>query len=191
MCLFLCGLSMASGPQESTSQTPTTEDNQAVYEKVWDTAKTHLSDIWNKGDYEVFVPFWSQHLAFAYSAQERASFTEYPAGGGIGKGYYNQSGNWEGIYALAYHDSYGLPEYQIGYGWIPTWHPFDEKFRVGVGGTAFVFFRSNYSHYAPLPLVLPVGSIGYGPVDVQVAYIPGANGHGNVLFWWAKYTFAK
>ena len=30
---------------------------------------------------------------------------------------------------------------------------------------------------------------GYGPIDVQMAYIPGGQGNGNVLFWWAKYSF--
>lgn len=165
------------------------DDNKSWYSTAWDTAEQHLSDIWEKGDIEVYVPFWTKHLPFAYSAQKRATYTEYPAGGGLGKGWFNESGNWEGIYAMEYQDSHGLPQYQVGYGWVPTWHPLDDQFRVGAGVTAFFFFRSDIGHYAPIPAALPVLSTGYGPIDVQMTYIPGGQGFGNVLFWWAKYSF--
>ena len=163
--------------------------DQSWYGKAWDTAGNHLSDIWHKGDYEVYVPFWTYHLPFAYSAEKRASYTEHPWGGGIGKGLYNASGNWEGIYMMAYQDSHGKPMYTAGYGWVPTWRPLDDQFKVGVGLTAFLFMRSDIGNYAPIPAALPVASIGYGPVDVQVAYVPGGQGNGNVLFWWAKFAF--
>lgn len=159
------------------------------YGKAWNTAGQHLSDIWHKGDFEVYVPFWTYHMPFAYSPEKRAQYTEYPAGGGIGKGWYNASGNYEGIFAMEFADSHGKPQYQAGYGWIATWRPIDDQFRIGAGATAFLFMRSDIGNYAPIPGLLPVGSIGYGPVDVQVAYIPGGQGNGNVLFWWAKFAF--
>ena len=168
--------------------TPATA-NQSWYGAAWDTAGQHLSDIWNKGDYSVMIPFWTYHMPYAYSAEKRAQYTEYPAGGGISKGYFNDSGNWEGIYLMEYQDSHGKPMYMGGYGWVPTWRPIDDKFKIGAGLTAFMFMRSDIGNYAPLPGVLPVGSIGYGPVDVQVAYVPGGQGNGNVLFWWARFTF--
>lgn len=169
--------------------TPEANAGKSWYSSAWDTAGQHLSDIWHKGDIEVLVPFWTYHFPFAYSPEKRKSYTTYPAGGGIGKGYYNDSGNWEGIYLLEYQDSHGKPMYMGGYGWIPTWRPLDDQFKVGVGVTAFMFMRSDIGGYAPLPGALPVASIGYGPVDVQVAYIPGGQGNGNVLFWWAKVAF--
>ena len=168
--------------------TPATA-NQSWYGAAWDTAGQHLSDIWNKGDYSVMIPFWTYHMPYAYSAEKRSQYTEYPAGGGISKGYFNDSGNWEGIYLMEYQDSHGKPMYMGGYGWVPTWRPIDDKFKIGAGLTAFMFMRSDIGNYAPLPGVLPVGSIGYGPVDVQVAYVPGGQGNGNVLFWWARFTF--
>ena len=90
---------------------------------------------------------------------------------------------------MEFADSHGKPQYQAGYGWIATWRPIDEKFRVGAGVTAFLFMRSDIGNYAPIPGILPVVSTGYGPFDVQMAYIPGGQGNGNVLFWWAKYSF--
>lgn len=169
------------------SSEPTT--GQSWYSSAWNTAGQHLSDIWNKGDYSLMVPFWTYHMPFAYSAEKRAQYTEYPAGGGISKGYFNESGNWEGVYLMEYQDSHGKPMYMGGYGWVPTWRPIDDKFKIGAGLTAFMFMRSDIGNYAPLPGILPVGSIGYGPVDVQVAYVPGGQGNGNVLFWWAKFAF--
>ena len=169
------------------SSEPTT--GQSWYSSAWNTAGQHLSDIWNKGDYSLMVPFWTYHMPFAYSAEKRAQYTEYPAGGGISKGYFNESGNWEGVYLMEYQDSHGKPMYMGGYGWVPTWRPIDDNFKIGAGLTAFMFMRSDIGNYAPLPGILPVGSIGYGPVDVQVAYVPGGQGNGNVLFWWARFTF--
>lgn len=189
------GSSAASETPQSVVVVGTPENDSKVseskswYSNAWDTAGQHLSDIWNKGDIEVYVPFWSYHLPFAYTSEKRSQYTEYPAGGGIGKGRYNESGNWEGIYVMEFQDSHGLPMYMGGYGWIPTWRPIDDKFKVGVGLTAFFFMRSDIGNYAPIPGILPAVSTGYGPLDIQMAYIPGGQGNGNVLFWWAKYSF--
>ncbi len=164
-------------------------ESKSWYSNAWNTAGQHLSDIWTKGDVELYVPFWSYHLPYAYSPEKRASYTEYPAGGGLGKGWYNTSGNWEGVYVMGFQDSHAQPMYMAGYGWVPTWNPINEKTRVGVGATVFLFMRSDINGYAPTPGILPMASVGYGPLDVQVAYIPGGEGNGNVLFWWAKYSF--
>lgn len=164
-------------------------ESKPWYSSAWDTAGQHLSDLWEKGDIELFVPFWSYHLPFAYTPEKRASYNEYPAGGGLGKGWYNASGNWEGVYVMGFQDSHSQPMYMAGYGWVPTWNPINEQSRVGVGATVFLFMRSDINSYAPTPGILPMATVGYGPVDVQVAYIPGGQGNGNVLFWWAKYSF--
>ena len=164
-------------------------ESKSWYASAWDTAGQHLSDLWTKGDVELYVPFWSYHLPFAYTPEKRASYTEYPAGGGLGKGWYNASGNWEGVYVMGFQDSHAQPMYMAGYGWVPTWNPINEQSRIGIGATVFLFMRSDINGYAPTPGILPMATVGYGPVDVQVAYIPGGEGNGNVLFWWAKYSF--
>ena len=168
---------------------PQSTENKSWYASAWDTAGQHLSDLWTKGDVELYVPFWSYHLPFAYTPEKRASYTEYPAGGGLGKGWYNASGNWEGVYVMGFQDSHAQPMYMAGYGWVPTWNPINEQSRIGIGATVFLFMRSDINSYAPTPGILPMVTAGYGPIDVQMAYIPGGQGNGNVLFWWAKYSF--
>ena len=184
----------ASGAPQSvvvvgSPNTTQSTESKSWYSNAWDTAGQHLSDIWTKGDVELYVPFWSYHLPFAYTPEKRASYTEYPAGGGLGKGWYNASGNWEGVYVMGFQDSHAQPMYMAGYGWVPTWNPINEQSRIGIGATVFLFMRSDINGYAPTPGILPMVTAGYGPIDVQMAYIPGGQGNGNVLFWWAKYSF--
>lgn len=153
------------------------------------TAWTHVQETWRQGDVEAYVPFLSYHLPFAYTAQQRAEYNEYPAGFGLGKGRYNKSGNWEGMYAMGFRDSHGDPSYMLGYGWIPTWNIGKSEVKAGVGLTGFLMSRKDYFGGIPFPGVLPIASIGYKNLTAQAAYIPGGKGYGNVLFMWGKWTF--
>jgi hypothetical protein len=155
----------------------------------YSTAWTHVKDTWREGDIEAYVPFLSYHLPFAYTAEKRAEYNEFPAGFGIGKGRYNKSGNWEGMYAMGFRDSHGDPSYMVGYGWVPTWNIGKSEVKAGVGLTGFLMSRKDYFGGVPFPGVLPVASIGYKNLTAQAAYIPGGQGYGNVLFVWGKWTF--
>ncbi|MGK3306244.1 hypothetical protein ACSLOI_28025, partial [Escherichia coli] len=42
---------------------------------------------------------------------------------------------------------------------------------LGLGFTAGVTARDNWN-YIPLPVLLPLASVGYGPVTFQMTYIP-------------------
>ncbi len=57
----------------------------------------------------------------------------------------------------------------------------DENFHLGTGFTAGVTARDNWN-YIPLPVLLPLASVGYGPVTFQMTYIPGTYNNGNVYF---------
>ena len=168
-----------------SAQTKSIASDSVWYDVIWQ----HLTDTWTQGAYELYVPFWSYHFPFAYSPEERALYTEYPFGAGLGRGRYNSRGDWEGFYAMGFADSHGRPYFQAGFGWIPTWRPIDDKFRLGFGPTVFLFFHEEINEYRPLPGLLPVGSIGYDKIDVHVAYVPGFKNIGNVVFWFAKYAF--
>lgn len=170
-----------------SGQTMLAADDDVWYDVIW----RHLTDTWTQGTYELYVPFWSYHLPFAYTPEERALYTEYPYGVGLGRGRYNSSGDWEGFYAMEFADSHGRPYVQAGFGWIPTWRPMGDKFRLGFGPTVFVFFHEEISAYRPLPALLPIGSVGYDRLDVHVAYVPGFKSIGNVVFWFAKYAFGR
>jgi len=153
------------------------------------TAWQHVSDTWNFGDTELYVPFWIHHMRFAYRQELLDKYNEFPAGLGLGKGRYNASGNWESIYAMGFLDSHSKPSFMAGYAWAPTWELGNSDFRVGVGVTGFLMSRRNYLNGIPFPGILPIASIGYKQLTIQATYIPGGSNNGNVLFMWGRWTF--
>ncbi|MDM7218533.1 lipid IV(A) palmitoyltransferase PagP, partial [Klebsiella pneumoniae] len=54
--------------------------------------------------------------------------------------------------------------------------------------TLGVTARDNWN-YIPIPVILPLASIGYGPATFQMTYIPGTYNNGNVYFAWARFQF--
>jgi hypothetical protein len=138
---------------------------------------------------ELYVPFETYHMPYAYSSALRRTYNDFPAGGGLGLGRYSANGTWRGAFALQFSDSHRKPQYNGGLAWIPTWHPFSDKLRLGAGLTALIIARSDIRRYTPFPVVLPLGSIGLWNVDVQSTFIPGFKGDGNVLFSWVKLSF--
>jgi len=156
----------------------------------WDHATTSVKETWREGDVELYVPFLTYHMRFNYDQDLLDDYNEYPAGFGLGKGRYNASGNYEGMYAMGFRDSHGKPSFMAGYAWMPTWQVSNSDVKVGVGVTGFLMSRSNYYNGIPFPGVLPIASISYKNLAVQAAYIPSRRRNdGNVLFVWAKWTF--
>ena len=103
--------------------------------------------------------------------------------------YVPAKGNWHGLYAMAFKDSYNKWEPIAGYGWEKTWRPLaDDNLHLGLGFTAAVTARDNWN-YIPIPLVLPLASVGYGPATFQMTYIPGTYNNGNVYFAWMRFQF--
>lgn len=154
-----------------------------------DPVLRHLKDAATKGGWELYVPVHTYHMPYAYTQKLLDSYNDNPWGGGLGRGHYNEHGNWEGIFAMEFADSHGKPEYQGGYAWLATWHPFENNVRTGAGYTAFITARSDYWGYRPFPGVLPVASIGWKRVDLQSTFVPGLKNNGNVLFTWLKFSF--
>ena len=169
----------------SSSGTATTSEHGAWYRTAW----KHVEDTARHGGWELYVPVYTFHMPFAYTPSLLRSYNDYPAGLGIGRGRYNANGNWEGFFAMEFADSHARPEYQAGYGWIPTWHPFTENSRIGLGLTGFIMARSDIRRYTPFPGALPLASIGYRMVDFQTVYVPGGKNDGNVMLFWLKWSF--
>lgn len=175
----------ASAPQAATSGSTT-----PWVGTQWDRAVSAVKDTWRDGDVELYVPVWTHHMRFNYDQDLIDGFNEYPAGIGLGKGRYNASGNWEGIYALGFLDSHSKPSLMAGYAWVPTWQPSRSPLKVGVGVTGFMMSRSNYLNGIPFPGVLPIASVSYNNLALQATYIPSRRRNdGNVLFVWGKWTF--
>lgn len=157
--------------------------------KYWyQTIGSHFAKTWNAGNIELYLPIRTIHMPFAYSDEQRNHYTENPYGFGIGKGYYNSSGNYEGMLIMGFQDSHGKPEYIAGYGWIPTWS-FIKDTKTGVGVVGLINARSDFSHYRPFPGALPIFSMTYKQLNIQATYVPPAVGSGNIVFAWIKWTF--
>jgi len=154
-----------------------------------DTAWSHVTDTWETGDTELYVPVWAYHMRFGYDANKIDEYNEFPAGIGLGKGRYNDSGNWESIYAMGFLDSHSKPTFMAGYAWAPMWN-LGNEIKAGVGVTGFLMSRSNQFNGIPFPGILPIASIGYKQLSLQASYIPSTQRNdGNVLFVWGKWTF--
>lgn len=142
LTLSLLGVAQASDAPVglATSNVPAGQAasvSSGTQQAWYDTAWSHVKQTWNDGRVEAYVPFWTYHLPFAYTPSQRENYNEFPAGFGLGKGRFNNSGNWEGIYAMGFRDSHGDPSFMLGYGWIPTWRVNQSDFKVGVVSPLF------------------------------------------------------
>lgn len=147
-----------------------------------------LSDTWQEGQGELLLPFHTHHLPFAYSKEKIDSFVEDTWGVGYGRSRYDERGNWHSLYAMGFRDSHGKFEPVVGYGYQWTWGD-PKRAYAGVGYTVLLTARSDIGHYAPIPGILPIASVGYGRGALSMTYVPGGNGNGNVLFFWGRFAF--
>lgn len=147
-----------------------------------------LSDTWNKGEHDLYLPFHTFHLPYAYSDEAIRSYRENTWGLGYGRSRYDESGNWNGLYGMLFLDSNSKLQPIVGYGHQWLWGP-REGAHAGLGYTAFVTARADIRSYTPIPAVLPIVSINYGRASVNAAFVPGGMGFGNILFLWGRVGF--
>ncbi|MBP2170291.1 palmitoyl transferase [Erwinia toletana] len=148
-------------------------------QQTWDAPETH----------DLYLPAITWHNRWTYDKEKTDRYNERPWGAGGGISRYDEYGNWHGIYLMAFKDSYNKWEPISGYGWEKTWRPLnDQNFRLGAGYTVGATARDNWK-YIPIPVVLPLASVGYGPASFQMTYIPGTYNNGNVFFAWFRWAF--
>ena len=176
----------APGPLALAASGKSADAGKSWYRRVWDP----LADAYNTGALEFYLPLETYHLRSKYSAEQIASYQEKPLGFGVGKGLYNEHGNWEGVYAMGFQDSHFKPSYIAGYGWKAIWRP-AEDVRLGLGYTAGLMTRADIAHYVPFPVVLPMASLAYKNLSVEGTFVPGGQGNGNIFFIWAKWELGK
>lgn len=156
------------------------------YERLW----APVAHVYDNGQWELYLPLHTHHLRSAYSQEQIDSYQETPYGFGFGRGLYNESGNWEGLFAMGFQDSHFKPSYTAGYGWKAIWHP-SEDTRLGLGYIAGLMTREDVAGYFPFPVVLPVASLAYKNLSLETTFVPGAAGAGNIFFIWAKWELGK
>jgi len=154
------------------------------------SAASELSQIWNEGATDIYLPLHTHHLRQAYSPALIASFNENPWGFGIGRSYKDASGSWHAAYAMAFKDSHYKMEPIVGYARM---YPMARGGDVGMnlGYTAFITARNDIAHYAPIPGVLPMASVEVGRLSLMTTFMPGRHNSGNIFFIFGKYTLPK
>ncbi len=121
------------------------------------TFRENIAQTWQQPEhYDLYIPAITWHARFAYDKEKTDRYNERPWGGGFGLSRWDEKGNWHGLYAMAFKDSWNKWEPIAGYGWESTWRPLaDENFHLGLGFTAGVTARDNWN-YIPLPVLLPL-----------------------------------
>lgn len=159
--------------------------DEGVLSKTLSVVKTELSQTWQSPDVELYVPINTWHNRNYYTSEDIDDFNERPWGLGAGKYRYDEDGDWHGIYAMAFLDSNSEFEPIVGYGFQKVWRA-SENVRLGLGYTLGVTIRQDFD-YVPMPLLLPLFSVKYKQVAMQSTYVPGGQGHGNILFSWLRW----
>jgi LPS-assembly protein len=175
-----------SGTTKSVAFRKSADADKSWYQRLW----SPIANAFDKGDWEFYLPSRTHHLRSYYTAEKIATYQETPYGFGLGTGFYNEHGNWEGVYAMAFQDSHFKPMYMAGYGWKAMWRP-AEDVRLGLGYTAALMSRTDIIGYVPFPIVLPMASVAYKSFSLEGTYVPGGKGFGNIFFIWAKWELGK
>lgn len=144
-----------------------------------------LQQIWYTGKNELNIPVYAWHNRYFYS--NHRDYNETAWGGGLGKSYYDEGGDWHGLYAFAFSDSHKRVEPIAGYGFEKMLH-IDDNTAIGVGYTIFLTARSDIFHYVPFPGLLPLVGITHHRASLFFIYVPGQENIGNVLFILAKWV---
>ena len=119
-----------------------------------------LHQVWTEGDNELYLSGYAWHNRYTYSQDRLNTYNELAWGGGMGKSFYDERGDWHGLFAFAFLDSHKNVEPVAGYAFLKMAN-FSENFHAGVGLSALVTARPDILHGIPFPGVLPWVSVGY------------------------------
>lgn len=147
-----------------------------------------LHQIWTEGDTDLFVSGYAWHNRYIYSPEKIRRYNERAWGGGLGKGLFDEKGNWHGLYAIAFLDSHSHVEPAAGYAYTKVLN-ITKDLKAGLGYSVLVTSRVDIMHNIPFPGAVPWGSIFFKKLSIAGAYIPGNSKNGNVLYLFGKYTF--
>lgn len=191
--IFLAGwLALIFPALPSYAEVSTENSNavSAVDPGWWGRFTGNVAETWNNSpNKEFYLPAITWHNRWMYDKEKTDEYNERPWGAGYGISRFDEDGDWHAIYLMAFKDSFNKWEPIGGYAYEKIWRPIaGEDFRLGLGFTASVTARDNWS-YIPIPAPLPLASIGYQRLTFQATYIPGTYNNGNVFFAWLRWQF--
>lgn len=167
----------------SVTETEIPTKDLPFFQRILKRAQT----AWTDGSLDIYLPLYAWHNRFMYHTGEGSKFNENPWGGGIGSAYYDEDGDYHGLFAMGFKDSNKHFQPVLGYAYVKNWEIADEL-RFGLGVAAGVSARHEM-YYIPFPAALPLVSLEYSNFAIQATYIPDRYNHGNVLFTWARWHF--
>lgn len=173
-CLLLFLLATLSLPSRADEGAP-------WYDRAWQ----RVTDAYYLGNTEYYATFHTWHPRGIYTEDQIKGYQNWPFGLGVGRGRYDDKGNWQGVYVLGFQDSHFKPEWNVGYAWKTHWQLGGET-RVGLGYTAGLTTRADYANYTPVPMLLPIASIEYRNYSIEGVWVPGGRNFGNVVLFWLK-----
>ena len=141
---------------------------------------------WNQGDNELYISGYAWHNRNYYDSDRVHQYNENAWGGGAGKSFYDEKGNWHGLFAFAFQDSHKYLQPVVGYAFLKVLN-LTENLKTGLGYTVLVTQRPDIFHGIPFPGALPWTTISYRRASISATYIPGSRNVGNVLFVVAKW----
>ncbi|WP_369788881.1 lipid IV(A) palmitoyltransferase PagP [Rouxiella sp. WC2420] len=192
---LIIGLCLLASPVLAENSLPGVTSENSIeqpsgFSGWWSSWKNDVSTTWSAPQrHDLYLPVITWHNRLTYDRAHTDNYNERPWGAGYGISRYDEKGDWHGLYIMAFKDSFNKWEPIGGYGYEKIWRPLqDQGFKLGLGYTAAVTARNNYN-YIPIPLVLPLASIGYERLTLQATYIPGTYNNGNVFFAWLRFDF--
>lgn len=141
--------------------------------------------IWTEGRDDMYFSGYAWHNRFTYGPEKIKHYNEAAWGGGLGKSRFDEKGNWQGIYAIAFLDSHSHVEPAAGYVYLKVAAP-TQNIKLGAGLTFIVSSRVDINHNLPVAGILPTLAVFYKRVSFSGTYVPGTSTNGNVLFLIAK-----
>lgn len=151
-----------------------------------------LHQVWTEGHTDLYISGYAWHNRFTYSSERihEKKYNELAWGGGLGKGFFDEKGNWHGLYAFAFLDSHSNVEPTAGYAYLKVAN-ITKEFKAGLGFSVLVTARPDIFHNIPFPGAVPWAGMFYKKISVKAAYIPGSSTNGNVLYLVGTYSFDK
>jgi len=153
-------------------------------------AAMRLKQVWTEGNSEIYGSGYAWHNRYLYSREKINSYNETAWGGGFGKGFYDEKGNWHALSAIAFLDSHNNIEPAVGYAYLKT-AQLGANSRLGLGYSVLLTARPDINHNIPFPGLLPWATYTYKQASLLATYIPGAQHAGNVLFIMGKWTLDR
>ena len=149
-----------------------------------------FKQIWKEGNNDLYLTGYAWHNRYLYSQEVLTTkqYNELAWGGGFGKGFYDEDGDWQGLYGLVFLDSHKNAEPWAGYGFLKMLHV-GEHAGIGGGFTLAVTRRPDILNGYPFPAATPLVSVNYRRLAIMAAYVPGHKNNGNVLFVFARWSF--